>query len=120
MPSPWTKPCQIAAASLSFIPGRSSSRTCSIAAAQISFARRIRSSSWSVLIARAAASSGVASTASGHASNQPFVNVVGSPTIRSEACVPSESSSPTRPYSRDASTAASSVRASGGRGSFGS
>ena len=76
---------------------RSSPRTCSIAAAQISFASRIRSISCGVLIARAAFSTGVASCASGHASNHAFVNVVGSPTIRSDACVPSESSSPTRP-----------------------
>ena len=34
------------------------------------------------------------------ASNQACVKVVGSPTMRSEACVPSESSSPTRPCSR--------------------
>ena len=79
------------------MPGRSSPRTCSIAAAQISFASRTRSTSCSVLTARAAVSTGIASCASGHASNHAFVNVVGSPTIRSEACVPSDSSSPTVP-----------------------
>ncbi len=78
---------------------------------------RMRATSCSVLIDRARASNGAASTASGHASNHAFVNVVGSPTIRSLACVPSESSSPTRPYARDASSAASSVRAGTGRGS---
>ena len=46
---------------------------------------------------RASFSSGVASAASGNASNQAFGNVVGSPTMRSDACVPSESSRPTRP-----------------------
>ncbi len=65
VPSPWTKPCQIAAAWLSFIPGRSSPRTCSIAAAQISFASRMRSISCGVLIARAAISTGLASSARG-------------------------------------------------------
>ena len=97
VPCPWTKPCQIAAASLSFMPGRRSPRTCSIAAAQISFARRMRSISCGVLIARAAFSTGIASSALGQASNQPFVNVVGSPTMRSAACVPIVSSSPIRP-----------------------
>jgi hypothetical protein len=38
---------------------------------------------------RARTRSGVASAASGKASNQAAVNVVGSPTIRSDACVPS-------------------------------
>ena len=83
----------------------------------MSFASRMRSSSCGVLIARAVASSGVASTAAGNASNQPFVYVVGSPTMRSDACVPSESSSPTTPCSRAASAARSSVRSTGGRGS---
>src|SRR5919108_1925266 len=36
VPCPWTKPCQTAAASDSFIPGESSARTCSIASAAIS------------------------------------------------------------------------------------
>ena len=97
VPSPCTKPCQIAAASLSFMPGRSSPRTCSIAAAQISFASRIRSISCGVFSERAAFRTGIASFADGQASNHAFVNVVGSPTIRSDACVPSDSSSPTRP-----------------------
>ena len=85
----------------------------------MSFASRIRSTSCGVLSARAAASSGVASTASGNASNQPFVYVVGSPTMRSDACVPSESSTPTTACSRAASAARSSVRSAGGRGSSG-
>ena len=63
------------------------------------------------------ASSGVASAASGKASNQAVVNVVGSPTMRSEACVPSESSSPTRRSRAPPRRASSSVRAGGGRGS---
>ena len=50
-----------------------------------------------VFTARAAFSTVIASWAPGHASNHPFVNVVGSPTIRSEACVPIESSRPTLP-----------------------
>ena len=119
VPWPWTKPCQTAAASLSFMPARSSPRTCSIAAAQISFASRIRSTSCSVLSARATVSTGVASWPPGKASNQPAVNVVGSPTMRSEACVPIVRSTPTRPYSREASTARSSVRIVGGRASSG-
>ena len=76
-------------------------RQCSIAAAAISFARRMRSSSWPVLIALARASSGVASATSvPKAWNQSCVKVVGSPTIRSEACVPRLSSSPIVPKSR--------------------
>jgi len=86
-----------------------------MAAAAISFASRIRSISCAVLIARAAFRTGMASAAPGHASNQAFVNVVGSPTIRSDACVPIESSRPTRPS--EAASAASSVRAGTGRGS---
>ena len=120
VPSPWTKPCHSAAASLSFMPGRNSRATCSIAAAAISFASRMRSSSCSVLIARAALSSGVASAASGNASNHAFVYVVGSPTIRSVACVPRLSSSPTRPNGSATSCAASSARSAGGRGSVAS
>ena len=97
-PVPWscTHPFQSAPTSLSRMPGRISPWTCSIAPAAISFASLIRSSSCSVLIARAAASSGVASAASGNASNQALGNVVGSPTIRSAACVPRLSSIPTR------------------------
>jgi hypothetical protein len=68
-----------------------------MAAAAISFASRRRATSCSVLIARASTSSGVASSACEKASNQARVNVVGSPTIRSLACVPSDNSSPTRP-----------------------
>ena len=79
---------------------------------------RSRAISCSVLIMRARARSGVASAAAGNASNQAFVNVVGSPTMRSDACVPSESSRPTRPCA--AATAASSVRAGTGRGSVAS
>ena len=62
----------------------------------ISLASRIRSISCAVLIARAALSTGAASTAAGKASNHALVKVVGSPTIWSAACVPSDSSSPTR------------------------
>ena len=47
------------------------------------------------------------------------VNVVGSPTMRSVACVPIDSSRPTRSYSEVAASAASSVRAVTGRGSLG-
>ena len=70
---------------------------CSMAAAAISLARRMRSTSCADLSARAAASSGVASAAAGKASNQARPNVVGSPTIRSDACVPPLSSIATRP-----------------------
>ena len=83
----------------------------------MSLASRMRSISCGVLIARAAFRTGIASLASGHASNQAFVNVVGSPTMRSDACVPSDSSSPTRSYSFAAASASSSVRAGTGRGS---
>ena len=96
VPWPCTWPCQIAAASDSFMPGSSWRRTWCIACAAISFAMRKRAISCSVLIMRARASSGVASAASANASNHAFVNVVGSPTMRSDACVPSESSSPMR------------------------
>ena len=65
VPSPWTKPCHSAAACAQVIPGRRTPWTCSIAAAAISFASRMRSTSCSVLIARASARSGVASAASG-------------------------------------------------------
>ena len=88
-----------------------------MACAAISFAMRMRATSCSVFLARARTSTGVASAASGNASNQAFVKVVGSPTIRSDACVPSESSRPTRAYPRAVSRAASSVRAGTGRGS---
>ena len=67
-------------------------------------------------IARAGTSTDIASPAFGQASNQPLVNVVGSPTDRSLACVPIDSSSPTRLYSSATRTAASSVRAGTGRG----
>ena len=78
----------------------------------------MRSSSWPVLIALARASSGVASATSvPKAWNQSCVKVVGSPTIRSEACVPRLSSSPIVPKSAAAAAASSVVRASGGRGS---
>ena len=93
---------------------------CSIAAAAISFARRMRSISCPVLSARAAARSGVASATSPNAVNHSAVNVVGSPTMRSAACVPSDSSSPTRRNSLAASRASSSTRAVGGRASIGS
>ena len=120
VPWPCTWPCQRAAASDSFMPGSSLRRTWCIAWHAISFAMRRRAISCSVLIIRARASSGAASAASGNASNHAFVNVVGSPTIRSVACVPSESSSPMRRCSRLASIAASSVRAGTGRGSVSS
>ena len=97
VPSPWTKPSHSAAIWASVIPGLITPRAWSIAAAAISFASRMRSISCSVLRARASTSTGVASTAPGKASNQAFVYVVGSPTIRSDACVPSESSRPDRP-----------------------
>ena len=71
----------------------------------------MRSISCSVLIARASASSGAASRASGQASNHAFGKVVGSPTIRSVAWVPRLSSSPTRPSV--SSTAMSSARERG-------
>ena len=121
-PVPWscTQPFQSAPTSLSRIPGRIRPWTCSIAPAAISFASRIRSTSCSVLIARAVASSGVASAASGNASNQAFGNVVGSPTIRSAACVPRLSSIPTRSYSDESCRARSSARSPGGRGSLSS
>ena len=102
------------------MPGSMISLQCSIAAAAMSFARRMRSISCSVLSARALARSGVASRPRRTPSNQSRVNVVGSPTMRSAACVPRESSSPTRPYSLAASRASSSTRAVGGRGSLGS
>ena len=81
-------------------------RTCSIAAAQISFASRMRSSSC-VGLDRARRGEQRRRVVPRPATRRTsaFVNVVGSPTIRSEACVPSESSRPTRPYSRDASSA---------------
>ena len=88
-----------------------------IAAAAISLAIRMRAISCSVLIARAWARSGAASRASGKASNQAFVNVVGSPTIRSAACVPRLSSRPTRSYPRATLQATSRERRNGGRGS---
>ena len=97
VPSPCTKPCQIAAASLSFIPG-------------LQLAAHVLHRGGADLVREPHAldllrgldrargvRTGVASAASGHASNHAFVNVVGSPTMRSEACVPSESSSPTVP-----------------------
>ncbi len=97
VPSPCTKPCQAAAACAHVMPGRRTPRMCSIAAAAISLARRMRSTSCAVLSERAATSSGVASAAPGKASNQARPNVVGSPTMRSEACVPPLSSIATRP-----------------------
>ena len=70
VPSPCTKPCQAAAAWAHVMPGRSTPRMCSIAAAAISLARRMRSTSCGVFSERACTSSGVASAASGKASNQ--------------------------------------------------
>ena len=67
-----------------------------MASAASSLARRMRSISCSVLIARASTRSGVASSAGPKDSKKACVKVVGSPTMRSEAWVPSESSSPTR------------------------
>ena len=117
VPSPWTKPSHSAAICASVIPGRITPWACSIAAAAISFASRMRSISCAVLQVRASTSAGVASTARGNASNHAFVYVVGSPTIRSEACVPSDSSRPTVPCSRARAATSSSVRTTGGRGS---
>ena len=117
VPSPWTNPSHSAAICASVIPGRITPLTWSIAAAAMSFASRIRSSSCPVLIARASVRSGVASSASGKASNHAFGYVVGSPTIRSAACVPSESSMPTRSYAPAICRARSSARRPGGRGS---
>ena len=71
-----------------------------------------------VLIARAAASSGVASAASGKASNQALVKVVGSPTIRSEAWVP-ERELETHPLVRPRGLAGGLERARGRRARVG-
>ena len=102
------------------MPGSMISLQCSIAAAAMSFARRMRSISCSVLSARAAGEERRRVGGVSEAVNQSRVNVVGSPTMRSAACVPSESSSPTRPNSLAASRASSSTRVVGGRGSIGS
>ncbi len=97
VPSPCTNPSHSAAICASVMPGSMISLQCSIAAAAMSFARRMRSISCSVFRARASTRSGVASSTSPNAVNHSAVNVVGSPTMRSAACVPSESSSPTFP-----------------------
>ena len=120
VPSPWTKPSHSEAACASVMPGRITPWTCSIAAAAMSFASCMRSSSCGVLIMRASLRSGVASCACGKASNQAFGKVVGSPIMRSAACVPSESSMPTASYCSAAAAAMSSARSAGGRGSTGS
>ena len=99
------------------MPGRITPCTCSIAAAAMSFASRIRSISCGVFSIRASLSSGVASCACGNASNHAFGKVVGSPTMRSAACVPSESSIPTASYCSASAAARSSARSDGGRGS---
>ena len=56
----------------------------------------MRSISCGVLIIRASLRSGVASRACGNASNHAFGNVVGSPTMRSAACVPRRELEPNR------------------------
>ena len=96
VPSPWTNPSHSAAICASLMPGSMISLQCSIAAAAISFASRMRSISCSVLSARASRGAVSRPRRSPNAVNQSRVNVVGSPTIRSAACVPSESSRPTR------------------------
>ena len=77
-------------------PARISPRTCSIAAAAISFASRIRSTSCARLDrARRAEQRRRVDRVRETRRTRPSVKVVGSPTMRSVACVPSDSSRPT-------------------------
>ena len=104
------------------LPGRGGlrARHARVAARRACAPSRPRRSRWpgacarppaAVLSERAATSSGVASAASGKASNQARPNVVGSPTMRSEACVPPLSSIGDAPVVAARPRAASSQRA---------